>query len=97
MICKSNNIPLCDIAGVLSEFIIIIISLLMSPLLSTGLPYGSHIKRTGHNPSHGPSADWWVLTTANAAETNGLTCLLKHGGTLDNKFLVTRLCPTNVA
>jgi hypothetical protein len=36
----------------------------------------------------GPSADWWVLTTANAAGTNGLTCLPKHGGARDNKFLV---------
>jgi hypothetical protein len=33
-----------------------------------------------------PSADWWVLTTTNAAGTNGLT---KHGGTRNNKFLVT--------
>jgi hypothetical protein len=30
-----------------------------------------------------------VLTTANAAGTNGLTCLPKHGGAQDNKFLVT--------
>jgi hypothetical protein len=31
-----------------------------------------------------------VQTTANAAGTNGLTCLPKHGGARDNKFLVTR-------
>jgi hypothetical protein len=30
-----------------------------------------------------------VLTTANAAGTNGLTCLPKHGGAQDNKVLVT--------
>jgi hypothetical protein len=30
-----------------------------------------------------------VLTTANAAETNSLTCLPRHGGTQDYKFLVT--------
>ncbi|RVE42481.1 hypothetical protein evm_012866 [Chilo suppressalis] len=36
-----------------------------------------------------PSADWWVLTTADAAGTNGLTCLPKHGGARDSKFLVT--------
>jgi hypothetical protein len=35
-----------------------------------------------------PSADWWMLTTANAAGTNGLTCFPKHG-CQDNKFLVT--------
>jgi hypothetical protein len=29
-----------------------------------------------------------VLTTANAAGTNGLTCLPKHGGARDNKILV---------
>jgi hypothetical protein len=28
----------------------------------------------------------WVITTANAAGTNGWTCLLKHGGARDNKF-----------
>jgi hypothetical protein len=54
----------------------------------TGLPYGLHIRRTGHNPPHGPHAGW-VLTTANAAGTNGLTCLPKHEGVRDNKFLVT--------
>jgi hypothetical protein len=27
-----------------------------------------------------------VLTIANATGTNGLTCLLKHGGARDNKF-----------
>jgi hypothetical protein len=31
----------------------------------------------------------WVLTTANAAGTNGLTWLPKHGGARDNKFLGT--------
>jgi hypothetical protein len=50
-----------------------------------GLP----IRRTGHNPRRVPSADWWVLTTANTAGTNGLTCLPKHRGAGDNKFLVT--------
>jgi hypothetical protein len=43
----------------------------------------------GHNPSRVSSADWWVLTTANAVETNGLRCLSKHGGSTDNKSLVT--------
>jgi hypothetical protein len=28
----------------------------------------------------------WVLTTANAAGTNGLTCLPKHGEARDNKL-----------
>jgi hypothetical protein len=57
----------------------------------TGLPYGLHIKRTGHNPPRGPSAGWWVLTTPNAAGTNGLTYLPKHGRVLDNKFFVPHL------
>jgi hypothetical protein len=52
----------------------------------TGLPYELHIRRTGHNPPRVPSAGWWVLTTANAAGTNGLTCLPKHRGARDNKF-----------
>jgi hypothetical protein len=36
----------------------------------------------GHTPSFALSTnktDWWVLTTANTAGTNGLTCLPKHG------------------
>ncbi|RVE40311.1 hypothetical protein evm_015039 [Chilo suppressalis] len=47
------------------------------------------IGRLGHDPPRGPNADWWVLTTANAAGTNGLMCLPKHGGARDSKFLVT--------
>ncbi|RVE40444.1 hypothetical protein evm_014905, partial [Chilo suppressalis] len=47
------------------------------------------IGRLGHDPPRGPSADWWVLTTADAAGTNGLTCLSKHGGTRDRRFLFT--------
>ncbi|RVE44509.1 hypothetical protein evm_010838 [Chilo suppressalis] len=47
------------------------------------------IGRLGHDPPRGPSADWWVLTTANAAGTHGLTCLPKHGEARDSKFLVT--------
>ncbi|RVE40888.1 hypothetical protein evm_014462 [Chilo suppressalis] len=47
------------------------------------------IGRLGHDPPCGPSADWRVLTTADAAGTNGLTCLPKHEGTQDRKFLVT--------
>jgi hypothetical protein len=58
----------------------IIISLLTSPLLGTGLPCGYdrilflmiHIRRTVHNPPHRPSTDWRVLTTSNTAETIGL-------------------------
>jgi hypothetical protein len=62
-----------------------ITSLLMSPCWGTGLPYGLHLRKTGHNPPRGPSA-WWVLTTANAAGNNGLTCLPKHEyGTLSLK------------
>ncbi|RVE41620.1 hypothetical protein evm_013725 [Chilo suppressalis] len=47
------------------------------------------IGRSGHDPPRGPSADRWVLTTANAAGTDGLTYLPKHGGARDSKFLVT--------
>ncbi|RVE41191.1 hypothetical protein evm_014158 [Chilo suppressalis] len=44
------------------------------------------IGRSGHDPPRGPSADWRVLTTADAAGTNGLTCLPKHGGARDSNF-----------
>ncbi|CAG9786540.1 unnamed protein product [Diatraea saccharalis] len=54
----------------------------------SGLPYG-WLRRMGHDPSRGPNADWRVLTTANAAGTDGLTCLPKHGVARDNNFLVT--------
>jgi hypothetical protein len=88
--CRYDNILLivnyvCRLSFYAINVIIIIISLLMSPLL----PYGFHIRRTGHNPPRGPSAGWWVLTTADAAGTNGLTSLRKHGGARENKFLAT--------
>ncbi|CAG9783586.1 unnamed protein product [Diatraea saccharalis] len=54
----------------------------------SGLPYG-WLRRMGHDPPRWPNADWRVLTTANAAGTNGLTCLPKHGVARDNNFLVT--------
>jgi hypothetical protein len=85
--------------GYLRHFIhssIIIISLLMSPLLGHipfRSPYGLHIRRTGHNRPRGPCAGWWVLTIANAAGANGLTCFPKQGGARDNKFLVTNRTP----
>ncbi|RVE40995.1 hypothetical protein evm_014355 [Chilo suppressalis] len=47
------------------------------------------IGRSGDDPPCGPSADWRMLTTADAAGTNGLTCLPKHGGTRDRRFLIT--------
>jgi hypothetical protein len=62
--------------------------LLMSPLLGHRSSLWITQRRTGHNPPSGPSVDWWVLTSANAARTNGLTCLLKHKGARDNIFLV---------
>jgi hypothetical protein len=40
----------------LGIIIIIIISLLMSHCWGTGLPYGLHIRRTGHNQPRRPSA-----------------------------------------
>jgi hypothetical protein len=46
-------------------------------------------ERVIHKPPRGSSADWWVLTTANAAGTHGLTCLPKHGGYRGKKFLVS--------
>jgi hypothetical protein len=48
------------------------------PLLGTGLPYGLHIRKMGHNPPREPIVDWRVPTTVNAAGTNGLTCLRKQ-------------------
>jgi hypothetical protein len=51
--------------------------------------YGSHIRRTGHNPPSGSSADWLVLTPANAAGTDSLTCFPNYGGARDNKILIT--------
>ncbi|RVE51556.1 hypothetical protein evm_003826 [Chilo suppressalis] len=47
------------------------------------------IGRLGHDPPRGPSADWSVLTAADAAGTNDLTCLPKHGRARDSKFLVS--------
>jgi hypothetical protein len=61
----------------------------MSLCWGTGLPYGLHIRKTGANLPDGTSAGWMVLTSLNAAGTNRLTCLPKHGGARDSKFLVT--------
>jgi hypothetical protein len=56
-----------------------------------------HIRRMGHNPPREPSAKWWVLTTTNAAGTNSLTCLSKHGVARNNTYLVTdQRCLTSV-
>ncbi|CAG9784541.1 unnamed protein product [Diatraea saccharalis] len=40
----------------------------------------------GHNPLRWANADWRVLTTVNAAGTNDLMCLPKHGVAQDNFF-----------
>jgi hypothetical protein len=70
-------------------FLTFIISLLMSPLLEhRPFLWITHLENR-HNPPRGSSAGWWVLTTTNAGGTNGLTCLPKHGGVRNNKFLVT--------
>ncbi|RVE53010.1 hypothetical protein evm_002308 [Chilo suppressalis] len=45
--------------------------------------------RLGHDSPRGSNVDWRVLTTADAAGTDGLTCLPKHGETRDRRFLVT--------
>ncbi|RVE46394.1 hypothetical protein evm_008928 [Chilo suppressalis] len=55
----------------------------MSPLLGH-----SGARRLGHIPPRLSRADWWVLTTADAAGTNGLTYLPKHGQTQDRRLLV---------
>ncbi|RVE45048.1 hypothetical protein evm_010305 [Chilo suppressalis] len=47
------------------------------------------VRRLGHDPPRGPSMYWRVLTTADAARTNSLTCLPKHRGTRDSRLLVT--------
>ncbi|RVE48367.1 hypothetical protein evm_006928 [Chilo suppressalis] len=52
------------------------------------------IGRLGHDPPRGPSADWRVLTTADATGTNGLTCFPKHGGTRDINFWSPIQLPT---
>jgi hypothetical protein len=82
MYVKTKIISNRDACNIISQF--------MSSLVGhkASGTYGLHIRRTGHNPPHGPSANW-RLTTANAAGTNGLTSLTKHGGARDNKFLVT--------
>jgi hypothetical protein len=53
------------------------------------MDYTQERERTDHKPPRWPTANWWVLTTANKAGTNGLTWLPKHGEAGDNKFLVT--------
>jgi hypothetical protein len=75
----------CDQTAILliQTVFLIIISLLMSPLP------GRRPSLWITQPPRGPGAGLWVLTTANAAGNNSLTCLPKQGGARDNKFLVT--------
>jgi hypothetical protein len=61
----------------------------MSPLLGHRPSLWITHMGTGHNPPRGLGAGWWVLTTANAAETNDLTSEAQTRGAQDNKFLVT--------
>jgi hypothetical protein len=56
---------------------------------TAGLRPSIWITHMSYHPPRGPSARWWVLTTANEVGTNGLTCLSKHVGARNNKFLVT--------
>jgi hypothetical protein len=63
-------------------YIFITISLLTSPLLGHR-PFGLHIRRTGHNPPSGPSAN-----DCKCSRNQRLNMLSKHGGARDNKFLV---------
>ncbi|CAG9783610.1 unnamed protein product [Diatraea saccharalis] len=73
----------------MNEKIISSSSALLCPhFRGSGLPYG-WLRRMGHDPPPWPNADWRVLTTANAAGTNGSTCLPKHEVARDNIFLVT--------
>jgi hypothetical protein len=44
---------------------------------------------TAHKVKGPSQSDWWVLTAAHAARTNGLTCLPKHEGTRHYTFLIT--------
>ncbi|RVE40138.1 hypothetical protein evm_015212 [Chilo suppressalis] len=60
----------------------------MSPLARAQAFPEDGIGRLDRDPPRGPSADWRVLTTADAAGPNGLTCLPKHGATRD-RFSVT--------
>jgi hypothetical protein len=51
-----------------------------------------HLQRERVIPTtHGPSADWRMLTTINTAATDGLTCVLKHAVARDITLLVTYL------
>jgi hypothetical protein len=53
---------------VMKTIIIIIIISLCPHCWSTGLPYESPTRRTDHSPPRAPSADWWVLMTANSRD-----------------------------
>jgi hypothetical protein len=80
----------CTVKNIFLSIIIFEVNLL-SIYCHKGLPNGSHEGRTGHNPPLEPSGDWW-LTSANAVETNGLTCLPEQ---LINFWSPIR-CPTNI-
>jgi hypothetical protein len=71
----------------MNHTIIIIFSLLTA---------GAQAFLMNHTLGEQAQCDWLVLTTANAAETNELTYLRKHGGARDNIWSPFRR-PSNVA
>ncbi|RVE44636.1 hypothetical protein evm_010722 [Chilo suppressalis] len=64
---------------------------------TVGAQYGWHyvwIREIGPAMTHdaGPG---WLLTTADAARTNSLMCLLKHGGARDSSSGLFYVCSTS--
>ncbi|RVE40373.1 hypothetical protein evm_014976 [Chilo suppressalis] len=79
--CTSDKFD-CRHGGIADTGIILLMSLLLG---AQTFPMDG-IGRLGQDPPRGLSADWWVLTTADAAGTNGLTCLPKYEGARDSNF-----------
>jgi negative regulator of replication initiation len=53
-----------------------------------------HPQRTVHNPPRGPSADWWVITTANVARVPSMS--LHRVILLERRLRLTRVLYGNL-
>jgi hypothetical protein len=60
----------------------------------TGPSFELHIKRTGHNPPLGASANWWVLTIVNDIKRTDLILVILVRDTLYS-YIVDRRCLIN--
>ncbi|RVE49908.1 hypothetical protein evm_005376 [Chilo suppressalis] len=69
--CKMIGPKLEEMAGEMADSIVVLKPINVPTAGAQAFPMNGR-GRLGHDPPRGPGADWWVLTTADAAGTNSL-------------------------